>query len=307
MLLAGSTVSAVVANVTLAVASTKTTIVQGSASGPTDIQEVTIYNNSGFAETVTITHDDGTNTVTKFTATMGIGFAISYDEGHGWAMYDASMNFQQSIGPGRFLKRTVVLNGTTTFTTGTSTNTLMVRMLAGGGAGGGAPTTTGEHGSGGGAGSYAEWVVTVAPSTAYTCAVGAGGTGVSAANGNVGGNTTLTVGGTTVTCNGGSGGLVGTSATVPVLGGAGGAAGTNGTINIAGAPGNPNAPSATVGYSGAGGNSQLGAGGQSKLFASAVGNAGQGAGSGGGGAVTTGSAEVGGAGGNGVIIIDEYS
>lgn len=295
------------ANQTLASASSTTSIVTGVTTGTTAIQEVTLYNNSGVAMPVAVKHNDGTNLVTKFSVTMGIGYTITYDEGGSWRMLDANMRFVQALGPGSFIKRTVILNGTTTFTTSTTTSSIIARMVAGGGGGGGAPLTTGEHGSGGGGGSYAEWSVAVSPSTAYTCAVGAGGTGVSAANGNTGGVTTLAIGGTTVTCNGGLGGIVGNSATVPVLGGAGGAVSTNGTTNIAGYPGLPNVPSATLGLSGDGGGSPLGAGGQGKLAASAVGNAATGFGAGGGGAVTTGTAELGGAGSNGVIIIDEYT
>ena len=297
-----------VSNVILAAASTTTTLLAGVTTGTTDIQEVSIYNNGAAAEAFSVKHIDGvSNTVIMFNGTLGIGYTLLYEEGYGWSVRDANFNIQQSSGHGLWQKRTVILNGTTTYTPGSNSNSILARMVAGGGAGGGAPATTGEHGSGGGGGSYAEWSTPVIPGTAYTCAVGAGGTGVSAANGNVGGATTLAIGGTTVTCNGGAGGLVGASATVPVLGGAGGAVSTNGTVNIAGYAGFASLMSATVGVSGMGGSSPLGAGGQQKLFASAVGNAATGYGAGGGGAVTVGSAEVGGAGSNGIIIIDEYS
>jgi hypothetical protein len=301
----GTNVTPAPANITLAVASTKTTVVLGTTSGPTDIQAVSIYNNSGFAEVVTVSHSDGTNTVTLFSVTMGIGFTITYDEGNGWSMYDASMNIQEAmVVSGRFLKRTYIQNGTTTFTTSSSTNSIVARLLAGGGGGGGnaSTVTAGENGGGGGAGSYAEWNVAVSPSTAYTCAVGAGGAGVSASAGNSGGNTTLLVGGVTCTANGGGGGTVG-SLTTGVVGGSGGAISTNGTLNCAGGNGGNSA----TGWGGAGANSPLGAGGSAPNV-SGTGNAAKGYGSGGSGScATTAVVETGGAGANGILIIDEYS
>lgn len=292
-----------------AISSATTTTVVGSPGASTQrtVKFLSVQNTGVSAETVTIQHTDGTTVVKLQSLSLSAGYTLTYDEGAGWTLYDANGNIQTSIGSGRFLKRTVILNGTTTFTTTSATTSIMARMVAGGGAGGGAPATTGEHGSGGGSGSYAEWQVAVSPSTAFTCAVGAGGTGVSAANGNNGGNTTLAVGATTVTCNGGGGGIVGNSATVPRLGGVGGAISTNGTINMAGDPGFPGLMSATVGFGGMGGRSMLGSGGAPTLFANSVGAAAPLYGGGGGGAATVGTAEVGGAGANGVIVIDEYS
>jgi hypothetical protein len=302
---AGTAVTPQCANAVISAASIATNVVTGTTSGPTDIQSVTIYNNSGFAESLTIKHVDGTNTVTLWSGTLGIGYTLSYEEGSGWRVLDANGNIQQgtTLQTGRFLKRTVILNGTTSFTTQAATTSIVARLQAAGAGGGGCPATVGgDGGGGGGGGGYAEWVVAVTGSTVYTCSVGAGGTGTSAGEGNNGGNTTLTIGGTTCTANGGQGGPEG-NATTGISGGAGGSISTNGTVNLPGQAGG----NSLTGWSGVGGDSILGFGGPGK-DTSGTGNVGAGFGGGGGGGYnTTAVAETGGGGANGVIIIDEYS
>jgi hypothetical protein len=290
------------------------TIQAGPAAGQTTVKYCSIYNGGTTALAVQVKYTDGSNVIPLSpNITLGIGFTLLYMEGSDcWTVRDAQGNIQQSIGPGRWLKRTVILNGTTTFTTSSGTNSIIAKMVAGGGQGGGGAATTGFDGSGGGSGSYAEWAVAVSPSTVYTVAVGAGGsTGGTGAGGQTGGITTFAVGATTVTCNGGIGGAVGTSAAIPVLGGAGGVVSTNGTVNMAGAPGAPSYGSTALDNgSGAGGSSLLGAGGQGQANISATTGksaATLGYGGGGGGGTTTGSVTAGGAGANGVIIVDEYS
>jgi hypothetical protein len=308
--LSGSTVTPGTQNTSINSAATTTVVASPAASTQRTVKFLSIQN-TGAAETVTVQHTDGTTPVQLQKLTLPSGYTLVYNEGSGWALYDASGNIQTGLGPGRWLKRTVILNGTTTFTTTSATNSIQARMVAGGGQGGGGAAVAGECGSGGGAGSYAEWQVAVSPSTTYTCAVGAGGsTGGTAANGQGGGITTLAVGATTVTCNGGGGGLVGASAAVPVLAGAGGAISTNGTLNAAGAPGEASVCGAAAAdnRSGFGASSQFGGGGAALLEASnSAGNAASGFGAGGGGASTTGTATKGGNGANGVIVIDEFS
>ena len=298
-------------NSIISTATTTVVVASPAASTQRTVKFLSIQNTSVSSCLITVEHTDGTNVVQLQKITLNPGYTLVYNEGSGWTLYDSSGNIQTSIGPGRWLKRTVILTGTTTFTTQPATTQIHARMLAGGGQGGGAPATAGECGSGGGSGSYAEWVTSVSGSTVYACAVGAGGsTGGTGAGGQTGGATTLTVGGTTVTCNGGIGGAAGTSISVPVLGGAGGAISTNGTLNIAGEAGEPNVCIGTAAdnRSGAGANSIYGGGGAPLLEASnATGNAATGFGAGGGGASTTGTARAGGAGSPGVIIIDEYS
>lgn len=207
---------------------------------------------------------------------------------------------------GLYLGSQVVLAGTVLVTANAQATHWKFRLSGGGASGGGCPAVSGEHGSGGGAGGYLEGLnVPVVGGTGYTCAVGASVTGNSGAAGTNGNLSSLTIGVTTYTANGGNAGAVGNSTTVGVQGGAGGAS-TNGTINVPGASGSQSFPGAAVGSSGAGANSQLGAGGRAQV--SVGGGAGAtGFGSGGGGAYTTGAVQTGGSSAPGVLIIDEFA
>ncbi len=309
----GSTVTPIALNVVQITGTTTTTLVGSPASSTQRaIKYVSIRNtHASSSNQITIQHSDGTTTSTMLKMTLLAGYTLSYNDVYGWEITDAGGAPVITPLAGRFLKRTVILNGTTTFTTGPATNSIVARMVAGGGQGGGGIATTGCNGAGGGAGSYAEWAVNVTPNTGYTCAVGAGGTtGGTGVLGQTGGVTTLAIGGTTVTCNAGVGGAVGASISVPVLGGAGGVVSTNGTLNATGGAGGISVCTGTAlnNASGKGADSQFGGGGAAKLNASATtGAAAGGFGAGGGGGTTTGTATAGGAGSAGVIIIDEYS
>lgn len=313
-LLTGSTVTPARTNTAIASAAT-TTIVPSPGLSTTQrtVKFISIANTDAtVAVTIEVLHTDGTTSVRIIKVTLPAGYALIYNEGSGWTMIDASGNVQTGIGPGRFLKRTVILNGTTTFTTTAATNSIVARLIAAGAQGGGCAATIGCCGSGGGSGGYAEWNVAVSPSTAYTCAVGAGGsTGGASANGQNGGNTTLTVGATTCTANGGGGGVNGASISVPVAGGAPGAISTNGTVNCAGCPGEGCIATGTAANnrSGAGGGTLFGGGANSVLEATnTAGTAATGFGGGGSGAATSAATgRAGGNGANGVLIIDEYS
>jgi hypothetical protein len=298
------------------IASATTTTLVASPGGSTqrNVKMLSLYNaDASASNTLTIEHYDGTTTITLKKFVLLAGYTMTWTGENGWQLTDNNGAIVTAPTPGRFLKSTLLTSGTT-FTTGAQTNTIKARMVAGGGQGGGNAATLGTCGGGGGSGSYAEYVASVTPSTNYTYAIGAGGsTGGTGANGQAGGNTTLTVGATTVTCNGGSGGIEGTSISVPVLGGAGGTISTNGTLNIPGDPGEPCITTGTAGNnrSGAGAPSMLGAGAASILEATnSTGNsaASLGYGGGGGGSATSaGTARAGGAAAPGCIIIDEYS
>lgn len=308
----GTTVTPGATNSAISSATTTSIVPASGTAVQRNVKHVSICNKDSTSSVgLLIQHYDGTTTIQLIKITLLAGYTFTYNDLDGWVLIDASGGRVESPLAGRWLKRTVILNGTTTFTTGPSTNTIVARLVAGGGQGGGSPATTGVEGAGAGAGSYAEWNVAVSPNTAYTCAVGAGGTtGGTNAAGQNGGNTTLAVGATTVTCNGGTGGPVGTSISVPVLGGAGGAISTNGSVNTGGGAGSPPTCTGTAANnaSGKGGDSELGAGGAALLNASnATGNAAVGFGGGGGGSSSTGTARAGGPGSNGVIIVDEYS
>lgn len=192
---------------------------------------------------------------------------------------------------GQLLRAPQILTSGTSYTTPANCTAIYVEAIGGGGGGG--STISQGGGAGGGAGGYCAKYFTVTASVAYTYAIGAGGVAASA-----GGNTTLTVGSTTITAGGGSAGAG------RGLGGAGGTC-TNGDLNVDGAVGG-NGTAVTGGPSGAGGNSFFG-GGAASRSGNFTGNAGTSGGGGSGGASNTTLSVSGGAGGNGLIRIWEYS
>lgn len=136
--------------------------------------------------------------------------------------------------------KTTAFTSSGTFTTDADCLFALVRGVAGGGAGGGARATAAaqsSEGSGGGGGEYAEGFFTASLlGASKTVTIGAGGTGVSAANGNVGGTTSLV---TLMTMIGGSGGLVHgpSGGDFNAGGGVGGTGGTGGFLRIPGSDG----------------------------------------------------------------------
>jgi hypothetical protein len=207
------------------------------------------------------------------------------------------------------------LTSGTSYTPTTGTKTIIVHMLGGGGGGGGVTSANSRVAAagGGGSGSYLVVDVTGIGAGPYTYAIGAAGAGATAGanNGGTGGNTTLTIGATTYTANGGSGGTGMAQGTSLLIAGGGTGAGisTNGDINTGGNSGSRGIRlSGTVGESGNGAPSQFGSGGDGRITTGGTGNAGIGYGSGGGGALsTTGTTSfAGGAGTQGIIIIYEY-
>lgn len=187
--------------------------------------------------------------------------------------------------------RREVLTGGTTWTCPVGIRSIRATAQGGGASGRKAV----NKGTGGGGGGCAIKTFDVTPGTAYTYAVGGGGSAVSAnsTNGNAGSDTTLTVGATTIT---GGGAPAVTTGDAQGAVSAGGSA-TNGDANIAGGWGVLNANSAS-GPS-FGGDSQFGRGGVSN---SAGANAATGYGSGGGGG--TDSSHNSGAGLAGVLILE---
>lgn len=182
------------------------------------------------------------------------------------------------------------------------------RGWGGGGGGGGVTAVAGASAAGGGAGGYSEKLLTAAQvGASQLVAVGAGGTAGANTGGNGGTGGTTSVGSLLVAA-GGAGGQGATSATVSYNGGPGGAGSTSDLIT-AGAPGGPST-GGTTSTSGHGGSTSLGGGGRGLGSQSSnAGTAGL-ANTGGGGAGanngSSASANVGGVGGSGVVIITEY-
>lgn len=204
-------------------------------------------------------------------------------------------------------------------TTGTYTPTsgmvyCVIECVGGGGGGGGAPSTGGSTvggGGGGGAGEYAIGVfssATIGASQSVT--IGAAGTANSGTTGGNGGNSS--VGSTLISANGGSGGLSNSvNGSIGVGGGAGGTGGTGGSYRVAGNPGSPGflcTNTNSIWVSGQGANSKFGNGGPPQIKVSSAGNAGAGNGTGGGGGANDASqsANLGGVGTKGIVVITEY-
>ena len=214
--------------------------------------------------------------------------------------------------------RTIYYTSSNTFTKASFPwlRAIRVKALGAGGAGGGA-TVTGaagtSKGGGGGAGGFGEWFSTdiAGLDASVTITIGAGGTGVSAAAGNAGGNTSF---GALAIGNGGNGGQIPVSgSTDPALtspGGTGGSA--TGTIGLPGSPGSFGMSTALAdfrGFSGTGGSSAL-AGGAIGTNVTGNGSAAGGFGSGGSGGynqLNQATARVGGAGSNGILIVELYA
>ncbi|WP_454695662.1 hypothetical protein [Achromobacter aegrifaciens] len=201
--------------------------------------------------------------------------------------------------------------GAVTYTPTTGTSFVRVRMQAGGGAGGGAVVTNASQvsvGVGGSGGSYGEAVIT-SGFAGVTITTGAGGTPVSGGNGGAGGSSSF---GSLLTVPGGVGGVFGPAATPSPLAGQNPptTAPTGASVAIRGEGGHGGvASSATVAQGGRGGQSAFGVGGQlsSPAFA---GNPALNRGAGGGSAANVNSAAAtfpGGAGGDGITIVEEYS
>jgi hypothetical protein len=271
----------------------------------------------GGANTVTLKFTDGTTSPELIKVTLAQDEVLVFNDGPGFQILDSSGAVKLAAQPsaGRLIKTTVYTTGSGNHTTDAKCATIGMRLVGGGGGGAGAATAAASAscGAGGGGGAYVEKLVAVQPSTAYAYAVGAGGAGGvnTGGTGTTGGNSTLTIGGTTYTAGGGFGG-VGQAAAATVattLGGSGGAA-SSGDINISGGTGrNGNRQSGTVGWSGDGAEGIYCAGPGTGRYTAGGGGGAAGPGAGGGGALVlnASAAAVGGGGAAGLVIIDEYT
>lgn len=217
----------------------------------------------------------------------------------------------QSIptGNGTLLNIQILTSGTTYIPT-SGTSAVVIKMIGGGGGVTGGVSSS-SAGGGGGSGGYLEKYFTNVSGT-YTISIGTAGSGGANTGGygGAGGNTTFTNGGVTYTAYGGNGGqgmLAGTTIQNG-LGGTGGIVSSNGDLNTGGTMGGAALRlSGTMETSGAGASSQFGGGGNLVMNTSAAGNIGTGYGTGGSGAGSIdNTANVGGVGKDGVIMIYEY-
>lgn len=226
--------------------------------------------------------------------------------------YSGAPVLNAPLATGRLLN-VQVFSTSGTYTPTTGTKSIIAEVQGAGGAGGGTAACTSSQiaaAGGGGSGAYAKGRLTSGFS-GQTVTVGAGGTGVSNANGNAGGTSSF---GSLITAPGGGGGTSSAAfSALPVLNGYGlpGAVSTGGNVcNSTGDAGMTGfCSSVATGISGKGGRSFFGGGGGAAISVSSDGIASQSFGGGGGGALTiaSGGAHAGGAGSNGVVIIWEYA
>lgn len=217
---------------------------------------------------------------------------------------------------GRMLGAPKVFSTASSYTPSAGTTAIIVQVVGGGGGGGGTPATSSAQnsvGSGGGGGAIAASYLAVSSLTLpVSITVGTAGSGVVGAAGNKGGDTSF---GSYLSAGGGSGGLLGTAAAsgAPyVLQCASGGVASGGNIyNSGGCPGGQATYITTsAGISGFGGSSPLGGGGGvggSTASGGYTNGKGPGGGGGGSAAGASASAQMGGAGISGIVMIWELS
>lgn len=185
-------------------------------------------------------------------------------------------------------------NGTLTIPAGVTG--AKVTVIGGGGAGGGA-TVTVDGGGGGSGGIGIKYLSGLIPGNTLAVTVGAGGTGVSAAQGNAGTGSSVASGTqtiTTISTNGGGGGF---AAAALSAGGAAATQGTGGDMNWGGGGGS----NSVTGLGGTGAPSMFSGGGQAS--GGGTGNPANAPGAGGSGAAAGGNA-AGGSGAAGIVIFE---
>lgn len=213
-------------------------------------------------------------------------------------------------------RQVITATGAQTWTRPSGCLAVNVRVVGGGAAGGGAAITgsgTASIGSGGGGGGYSEKFITRGLGATETATVGAGGTGVSGAAGNVGG--TSSFGSHCQATGGGASATAAASSSARNAGGGVGGVGSGGDINLVGQDGQGSVTTASAGVAlaGGGGSSALGGGGggcvgvlASATLTGVVGGVYGGGGGGNFSGQNQGAASTGPAGGQGIIIVDEF-
>lgn len=300
------------------------------ASTQRNVKHISIRNaHATNSTTITVFHYDGTTETSHVKYTLLAGESLQYWDERGWIVIDSSGGIKNSPGSGRWLKTSIITQGTTSFTVGGATNTIRVIAVAAGGGGGAVNANTANCigvGGGGSSGGYAEKWFAVAPNTQYTCQVGAGGGVASFPAANAGGtgsqgtNSFFVVGSTNLIANGGPGGtgaLTAANGAIVALGGTLPSISVNGDINGSGESGGagiavvlPAGQTVNAAVGGNGGSTPFGGGGVGAKTNSAGGAAAANSGAGGAGGTACGvntTVATGTAGANGLIIVEEYA
>lgn len=237
--------------------------------------------------------------------------------------YESSWRAVSTGNKGRLLRRTAYDSGSGTHTYLSDCRRAIAKLVGGGGGGGGCEGggvgVGGAAGGGGGSGAYLELDITDVPaSSAYSVgALGTAGAASGGGNGGDGGDTTFHDGSATRTAAGGGGGGGDTLDAASHVGGDGGLQGaqpsaTGAFLFSSGSPGERGMffflESIEQGWSGSGGSGPWGGGGLGRDDTEASGRNATGPGAGGGGAYTESTTDrAGGAGFEGIVIVEEYT
>jgi hypothetical protein len=257
---------------------TSASVQVSNAADPTNASKVVVATN-GSTDTQIVSGANGSGTYLPLSFytnndirfQMGNAGELNVRTAPGTVSSGTSGQFLTSGGPGAGVSWTTAAAGgfsnmqafasPGTFTTPASTTKIKVTVVAGGGGGG-------KGGGGGGGGGTAIYVGPVTASTPYAVTVGTGGSGGSGANPSPGGTGGTSSFGSLASATGGSGGTGG-GGPQPVLvsGGAGGSASASptpsGTLLVTGQAGQP--ASNTI-YGGGGGSSFVGIGGYAGVY-----------------------------------------
>lgn len=253
------------------------------------------------------TIDGVTTAVDVITLTNGAARLVS----NGVDRWSPAQKSLASVSGYKFLRRTIVTApGVTTYNKPSDAAALLVKVISGGG-GGGSASGSGSgvaSGSGGGGGAYAEAFIT-APAASYSVTNGAGGTAGTGGGG--GGNGGASSFGAFAVAGGGQGGLGGAKTTSQYRSADGGLGGvpSAGDVLIGGGKGRFGLAlgASANGFGGEGGQAAHGGPGGMGAPHGGTGNGGVYPGGGGGGGCEDGGVNrSGGAGGNGMIVIEEY-
>ncbi|WP_127102854.1 MULTISPECIES: hypothetical protein [unclassified Asaia] len=235
----------------------------------------------------------------------------------------ATTEFAARLNSGRNLNTTVITSSQT-YTVPAGVYKIRVRLQAAGGAAGGSADNTSGGGSScassGGAGAYVEAIFPATPGQQIPISIGVGGVGVTGKAGGTGGASTFGPFGSfaALSCPGGLGGYAGTqtsssaASSIPGCPGNGLPSGPNIVYAVAAAGGLPGIAVLGTAAAPPGSNSPMGAGGAGITVynggtSQPGGNAGGWGGGGGAHANQQAAQNAGGAGANGVGIIDEFS
>lgn len=96
-------------NTPISTAATTTVVGSPGASTQRNVQQLSLRNkDAGAAQTVTVQHFDGTNTIELVKVILAAGERLQYEDANGWSVFDAQGNRKQGFSPATGLWRAIV-------------------------------------------------------------------------------------------------------------------------------------------------------------------------------------------------------